>query len=262
MFTRCPNCGTVFNISEQQLAIANGSVRCGACEIIFDSRLSLFAKIDYPPEPDADVDATAEADIIMPAGVTTDDNEKQETLLDPVNTPTQSSIPEEISDQISELESDANSSNFTKFFSTIVFLVLCALFALQIIALYKPYLLPSALQTNACKWIKCTTTTPTALDKIEILNRDIISHPEAENSLLVTMTMISRAEFSQPYPMIELRLFDVVGDIIAARRFAPHEYLPIEGIAKDKFPPITPVSIQINLVDPGEKVVGYELNFM
>lgn len=262
MFTRCPNCGTVFNISDQQLAIANGSVRCGACEIVFDARLSLFVKIDYPPKQDTDVDLTAEADIIMPARNSTENTEQQETLLDPVNTPAKATVPDEISDQISELETKSNSSALLKVTGIISLLALTALFALQTIAHYKSELLPAAIQAHTCKWLICSHATPVALDQIEILNRDIISHPEADNALLVTMTIINRAKFVQPYPLLEIRLFDVVGDIIAARRFTPDEYLPFPHASEDKFMPTTPISVRMNLVDPGEQVVGYELNFM
>jgi predicted Zn finger-like uncharacterized protein len=261
MFTRCPNCGTVFNISDQQLTIANGSVRCGACEIIFDARLSLFAKIEYPPKKDADVDVTAEADIISPAQQSSESGEQQETLLDPVNTPAQVNVPDEISDQISELEAKSNSSALRKVAGSIILLTLCALFALQTIAHYKAELLPLAVHTETCKWLKCSLTPATAIEQIEILNRDIISHPDTENALLVTMTIINRAKFAQAYPLIELRLFDVVGDVIAARRFTPAEYLPFSYQPEDKFIPATPIAVRINLVDPGEQVVGYELNF-
>jgi predicted Zn finger-like uncharacterized protein len=36
--TQCPHCGTSFRVSDEQLAIANGSVRCGACLQVFSAR--------------------------------------------------------------------------------------------------------------------------------------------------------------------------------------------------------------------------------
>lgn len=261
MFTRCPNCGTVFNISDQQLTIANGSVRCGACENIFDARLSLFAKIDYPGKKDSDVDVAAEADIIMPTRTEIENSASQETLLDPVNTPSKTTVPDEISDEISRLEKKSSSAAMFNFISLIVLFLLLALFALQIVAHYKPQLLPTMLQSEICKWLDCSEVSMLAIEQIEILNRDIISHPQEENSLLVTMTIINRAEFAQRYPQLELLLFDVVGDVIAARRFSPDEYLPDQNKANEEFIPGTPVAVRLNLVDPGEQVVGYEINF-
>jgi len=42
MFTRCPSCRAAFSITQQQLEIAAGMVRCGMCEHVFDSKLFLF----------------------------------------------------------------------------------------------------------------------------------------------------------------------------------------------------------------------------
>jgi len=36
-FTRCPHCKATFKVSEDQLGVANGRVRCGACMNIFDA---------------------------------------------------------------------------------------------------------------------------------------------------------------------------------------------------------------------------------
>ncbi|MBV1919603.1 MAG: zinc-ribbon domain-containing protein [Pseudomonadales bacterium] len=31
LLTKCPHCATTFRLSQQQLEIAGGAVRCGAC---------------------------------------------------------------------------------------------------------------------------------------------------------------------------------------------------------------------------------------
>ena len=36
MYTRCPHCISFFAVSAEQLAVADGRVRCGACLSIFD----------------------------------------------------------------------------------------------------------------------------------------------------------------------------------------------------------------------------------
>lgn len=36
--TQCPHCGTSFRVKEEHLAVANGSVRCGACLQVFSAR--------------------------------------------------------------------------------------------------------------------------------------------------------------------------------------------------------------------------------
>ncbi|NVJ60678.1 MAG: zinc-ribbon domain-containing protein [Gammaproteobacteria bacterium] len=54
-FTRCPECGTVFRVTEQHLKIAHGKVRCGAC-------LNVFVATNYlvkPKQSDADSSAAS-----------------------------------------------------------------------------------------------------------------------------------------------------------------------------------------------------------
>jgi len=38
METRCPECHTVFRVAEEQLAVADGQVRCGECDHVFNAR--------------------------------------------------------------------------------------------------------------------------------------------------------------------------------------------------------------------------------
>lgn len=46
MYTRCPQCKTVFRLDPAQLDIAAGQVRCGRCRAIFDGAAH---QVDYPP---------------------------------------------------------------------------------------------------------------------------------------------------------------------------------------------------------------------
>ena len=38
MYTRCPKCSTCFRVTDRHLAIANGKVRCGQCQHVFNAR--------------------------------------------------------------------------------------------------------------------------------------------------------------------------------------------------------------------------------
>lgn len=37
MYTRCPKCSTCFRVTDRHLAIANGKVRCGKCQLVFNA---------------------------------------------------------------------------------------------------------------------------------------------------------------------------------------------------------------------------------
>ncbi len=58
-FTRCPHCKATFKVSEEQLGIANGRVRCGACMNVFDA---IAYTVSTPSSPNADHDAAAPED--------------------------------------------------------------------------------------------------------------------------------------------------------------------------------------------------------
>ena len=47
LFTRCPGCKTIFRVTEPQLALRGGQVRCGHCRTVFNGREELIA-LDAP----------------------------------------------------------------------------------------------------------------------------------------------------------------------------------------------------------------------
>jgi len=57
--TRCPHCKAAFKVSESQLSIANGRVRCGACMNVFDALAYTLgdakqsATNEHPPEEES-----------------------------------------------------------------------------------------------------------------------------------------------------------------------------------------------------------------
>jgi hypothetical protein len=79
---------------------------------------------------------------------------------------------------------------------------------------------------------------------------------------MVTVTIINRAQFSQHYPIIQLRFLNVAGDIIAARQFGANHYLNTKWQAQYLMEPNTPVSIKLEVQDVGEEVVSYDFDFL
>lgn len=51
MYTQCPECQTVFRLTEEQLALAGGKVRCGHCLGVFTAREHEVDAVPQPPEP-------------------------------------------------------------------------------------------------------------------------------------------------------------------------------------------------------------------
>lgn len=55
-YARCPGCQTVFRVSEAQLALRDGQVRCGSCRAVFDANKERVAtdspRAEEPDEPE------------------------------------------------------------------------------------------------------------------------------------------------------------------------------------------------------------------
>ena len=278
MFTRCPSCRAAFSITDQQLAIASGMVRCGVCEHVFDARLYLFKQAqDKEEEIDIQLDATADTKIdnIITAEANTDNFDPESTSefeqiqeLVSETTETKSSetepsaIPKIIEDQVSSLNEDKVSIHPATAIGYLIVGLLLATLIVQAVVIYKEDVLPANIHANVCRWITCVHKVPRALNKIEILNRSIYTHPNERDALMVTVTIINRADFAQPYPIVELRFLDVAGDIMAARQFNPSDYFSGTWNSRHLMQAGRPVSLQLEVVDFGEDVVGYEFDFL
>ena len=68
MYTCCPICKTNFNVTEAQLQVAQGKVRCGSCKNVFNARLHIF----YQPIPPTTVKPTASQ--TKPDSISSDEN--------------------------------------------------------------------------------------------------------------------------------------------------------------------------------------------
>ncbi len=58
-FTRCPGCKTVFRVTDGQLALRDGQVRCGHCRTVFDGRAELISLAPPPADQEQEVDELA-----------------------------------------------------------------------------------------------------------------------------------------------------------------------------------------------------------
>jgi len=114
------------------------------------------------------------------------------------------------------------------------------------------------LLEQACGYLNCQLPPQSDPSKIVVVSRSISSHPEQEGALMVMLTMRNQADFEQPYPILELSFLDSTGALITRRSFRPKEYLSSN---KGLIQPGIPESMQLELQDPGEEVVGFQFDF-
>lgn len=247
MFTSCPNCLKQFRIQASQLSIADGQVQCGVCDHAFSalSRLS-----DVPLTLDQMRDNFAyQAEIYPSAAVkikrqseltTSKDAPKQEECKPAKSNQTRS----DKTDILHEFPSDILGATqdvlhggskkkhslpatmyweFGALFLCVIITAQLAWFNRDELLLRYPWLDP--LVREVCDRLPCEILRYRDINAIKLLNRDVRNHPTYHGKLLVNATMVNTSETTQPFPRIQLALFDSNGTVIGYREFKPEEYL-------------------------------------
>lgn len=97
-------------------------------------------------------------------------------------------------------------------------------------------------------------------DQIHLVSREMRSHPSQPGKLRLAATIVNRAAQKQGYPVIEVILQDAGGHALSTQRFEPAKYVG-EARSAAGMTPGAYVPILLELDDPGERAVGFELAF-
>lgn len=113
-----------------------------------------------------------------------------------------------------------------------------------------------------CRFSGCTLAEQRDPAQVKVLSRDVRVHPKYEGALLVSAQLVNAANFVQPYPMVQFTLFNVNGQTIATRTFAPQEYIgPSVDIGAGMIPTV-PTQIELDVLAPDEAAVSIEFRFL
>lgn len=113
-----------------------------------------------------------------------------------------------------------------------------------------------------CDMVGCTLPPQQDISKIRGSNLVVRSHPKEVNSLVVDTIVYNRANFQQPFPLLELVFSDLNGALIAKRAFKPEEYQKGGLKNLEAMPTNTPIHLSLEIVDPGKEAVNYEMHFL
>jgi len=248
MQTECPHCHTIFRVQTSDLESADGQVRCGHCLAIFSANDPL--NVINGSAQEASVETIEESSNIFP------EEEIEHTVADV--------IPPEL-----RAETRKTKPRFGFIGNTILAIAILASIAAGF-AQYAYYNRASLVKIaelrpwleKACAYANCTLPQPKDTKQFLLSSKNIFTHPNVENALMVSATIVNQASFTQDYPIIELRFANVRGETIAARRFKPDEYLHIPKDQISKMLPDTPVSFILEIKDPGSEMVSYEFDFL
>ena len=115
------------------------------------------------------------------------------------------------------------------------------------------------LYKTACAYLGCTLPAFEDVDAIATEHVRIQSHPTAANTLQVNAIMTNTSSFAQPMPKLALEFYDLNGRPVAARLFAPQDYLHKDFLDITFMPPSTPIHIVIPIQDPGARAVTHQI---
>jgi predicted Zn finger-like uncharacterized protein len=112
-----------------------------------------------------------------------------------------------------------------------------------------------------CQPLGCDLPLRRDLARVEMVGREVRDHPQVADALLVSAAFVNRAPYPQAYPVLQISFSDVSGTPVAVRRFMPEEYLhdknPARGMA-----PGEETLVMLEVVDPGERAVSFQFDFM
>ena len=269
MYTRCPQCKTVHVLKAAHLAQARGLVQCGPCGRTFSALSFLFD--DWPAgepcRPESGPGVTLP--ILEPAPAEAAPATEPASLDDaPATEPPVDGDGDETEPPVGgdgdEAEPPAGNGRQLAWRVATVLLVLAT-------AVNAAWTFREPLLNNPRISAWFNKASETQVDehgllrdpqKIQLVSRDMHTHPTRSGILVLSLTFVNLAPRKQAFPELEVTLTDASNQPVARRRLQPTEYLrpgaDIDaGLATDVYLPVL-----LELGDPGEQAVGFEIRFL
>jgi predicted Zn finger-like uncharacterized protein len=135
-----------------------------------------------------------------------------------------------------------------------------AWFNRDLVSMKYPQVTPYIKQV--CNELDCRVLRHRDTQTIKLVNRDVRLHPNYQDTLLVNATMNNELSVRQPYPRVQLTLFDTSGALLGHREFIPSDYLD-ESIDLDEgMPANILVHFVLEVSAPTADVVSFEFKFL
>lgn len=299
IITRCPNCHSRFRVTEGQLKLADGQVRCGACLRVFSAPEHALdpprkePEIQpEPPGPEPEVPGKA-ASSLLPDSVGEPASASREpaqpgaqaapTATSGTAAATEPPAPDRkpaappsaaaphtdrplVAEPLQLNSADDERNPVTTAFILLGILLSLVLLLFQLLwferARLARYPQLQGLYTLLCYQVDCDLDSSAALDLIRNRNLHVQPHPQYSDALKVSVVLENTAPFAQPWPGLWLRFTDLQGRDVAQRVFQPDEYLDTRSLSIERMPPGQPMQIGLELAAPASRGVNYELRLI
>lgn len=258
MYTQCPQCLTIYRVEGEEIAAAQGSVRCVDCASVFDALPTLTAQL--PPEP---------IERLPLHRVQADPPQLATPILRPSAMPLETIVaqPPRARERITPAFARRRRRVQTQRNGR--WLAACAVLALtlgaQIAWSQRTNWIDDTrvrgLLDSACARLGCRLPLRHDGATLELLSRDIQPHPSVPGALIISATLRNDASFAQAYPTVEVSLSDLDDKPVAMRRFQPGDYLTDAHAIRQGIAAGASASLVFEVADPGKNAVAFEFKF-
>ena len=254
MITECPSCQTRFRVTVEQLAVAHGRVRCGACLAVFDGR---EAEVTEKPAAVGD----------DPVDVPLQDAESTESvdvlLQDAESTESVSATGAEVPSPTGELDAEAGAAVDRPTHAVVFAAAVAAALALLVVGVfvlqYDVYVQDPAFR-NAYEIVGVDVPRYRALDAIEVANPSVDERLGAPEPLIVRLDLTNTASRYQRFPTLTVQFHREDGALLDEHRVEPVAYLPSRQSRRMSPNRTTPVALRLD--DPGPDAARYSISLL
>ena len=242
LIAECPSCQTRFRVTEEQLAVADGRVRCGACLAVFDGR-------------EAEVRDEEMAVVGDPVDMLLE-------IEDAARASTPDSTTEGVSppDDEDATESIPDKPLHPVLFGTAIAAALALLAAGVLVLQYEVYVHDPVLR-QAYEIAGVEVPRYKALGKIDLANPSVDERLGAPEGLIVRLDLTNIAPRYQQFPTLAVRFHRGDGALLAEQRVEPAAYLPNPTQSRRMLPKQA-TSVVLRLDDPGPAAASYSISLL
>ena len=265
----CPACDTRFRCQFSDLAIADGLLRCGVCQHVFNATEQLT-----PAQREAFDALVASTANTTPAqdSPEPDSNDSDETGAAGSDKKLGPELLEGLSTNDHGFEFHQSRARRRWPWLLVNSLALIALLAQWAYwqrsdLLSHPNLPPEikAFALSQCAQLSLTClpnqAPPGPQPSSDIISQKLLvrPHPDVADALKVDAILLNKADGARDFPLLQLRFSNIHGIELASRLFYPSEYLAGELNALSQLDSGQPVHIALEIAAPAADAVNYEL---
>ncbi len=257
MYTRCPWCQTIYNLTPAQLKARQGLVRCGQCSKVFQADQHMVTRLPRAPAgKQAPAPAKPSGAPRPPARPAPAARAEHALLPDPIPLISDLSFP-------SAPAARATRTGFWIAGSAILLVMLIG----QLLFFYPGDIAPPEAPwrpavARLCERLGCSLAPRQNLSHIELVETRVAPHPQYDKALRIHATLVNRADAVQPFPLMEVSLTNINGLTVARRDFAPAEYLENPAQAREGMPSHVAMAVQLDITHPDRRALGYEIQLL